>query len=196
MCSTESHDPGTFALHRTALLGTARAAIQHGLRHGQPYRAEPAHQPPALRSPGACFVTLHLDDELRGCIGSLEAYRPLIEDIAANAYAAAFRDPRFLPLTEREYARMSLHISILRPAQALQFESETDLLRQIRPGIDGMILEAGNRRGTFLPAVWEALPDPREFLAQLKRKAGLPADYWGNDVRVWRYTTESIEEAA
>lgn len=185
-----------FAGYRHTLLTTARGSIRQGLEHGRALQPVRDALPRPLIDHGACFVTLHLEQNLRGCIGSLEAYRPLIDDVAANAYAAAFRDPRFAPLHAREFDRLQLHISILTPAQPLAFTSEQDLLDQLRPGVDGLILEAGNRRGTFLPSVWESLPEPGVFFRELKHKAGLSADFWRDDLRVWRYTTESIEELA
>ena len=194
MSSTDA-DLTDFARFRTPLLQTARQSIRHGLTRGEALQPAPETVPPPLCAHGACFVTLHLDRELRGCIGSLEPYRPLIDDVAANAYGAAFRDPRFAPLTEAEFARIELHISILHPAQPLHFESEADLLAQLQPGVDGLILEAGALRSTFLPSVWEALPEPAQFFQELKRKAGLPVDYWSEIIRVWRYATESMADA-
>jgi AmmeMemoRadiSam system protein A len=138
------------------------------------------------------FVTLHLDGQLRGCIGSLEAHRPLAEDVAANAFAAAFRDPRFPPVSRAEAARLALEISVLSPAEPMHFRSEADLLAQLRPGIDGLILSDLGRRGTFLPSVWSQLPAARDFLVHLKHKAGLPADHWSATLSVERYTTESF----
>lgn len=195
MSSIDTLSQTRFAPYREALLETARDSIRHGLAHGRPGQPAMERMPATLREHGACFVTLHLEDDLRGCIGSLEAYRPLIEDVAVNAYAAAFRDPRFAPLGEVEFEHVELHISVLHPAQPMAFASERELLAQLRPGVDGLILEAGRCRGTFLPAVWESLPDPERFLRELKRKAGLSADFWSEELRVWRYTTESLQEA-
>ena len=195
MFSTDMPTERSFAPYRDALLATARASIRHGLERGRALDPALEAMPQPLRDHGASFITLQIERDLRGCIGSLEAHRPLVDDVAANAYAAAFRDPRFAPLSEHEFARITLHISILHPARALQFDSEAQLLEQLRPGVDGLILEAGNRRGTFLPSVWEALPEPERFLQELKRKAGLDMDFWSEDLRVWRYTTESVDEA-
>ncbi|MGM0412763.1 MAG: AmmeMemoRadiSam system protein A [Pseudomonadota bacterium] len=150
-------------------------------------------EPPALTEPGAAFVTLQHDGDLRGCIGSLEAYRPLGEDVIANARAAAFRDPRFPPLQPAELPGLHVEVSVLTAPEPLPFNDETDLLDQLQPGVDGLILEAGARhRGTFLPAVWESLPEPQRFLAELRRKAGLPADYPLTETRLWRYTTHAF----
>lgn len=178
---------------RRILLDVARQSIRHGLEHDRPLPVNPADYDERLGTPGASFVTLHLGNELRGCIGSLEAHRPLITDVACNAYAAAFQDPRFPPLTAAELAGLKIHISVLNPPEPMECKSEEDLLQQLRPGIDGLILEErGIHRGTFLPSVWRSLPDPRQFLRQLKLKAGLAPDYWSDTLRVSRYTTESF----
>lgn len=177
---------------RATLLDIARRSIRHGLDQGTPLpvRAEDFEAP--LRALRASFVTLNRDGMLRGCIGQLEARLPLIEDVAENAFAAAFRDPRFPSLGEAEFDDLELHISILTPAEPLPCDSEADLLQRMRPHRDGLILADGLRRGTFLPSVWEQLPEPREFLRHLKRKAGLPDDYWSSSLEVYRYETESF----
>ncbi|MFP5506943.1 MAG: AmmeMemoRadiSam system protein A [Gammaproteobacteria bacterium] len=187
-----STDATLDAAARALLREIADASIRHGLQSGNPLPVEARDYPESLRAPGASFVTLHRHGELRGCIGSLEAYRPLVTDVADNAFAAAFRDPRFAPLRTDELADLELHISVLSAPRALDFRDEADLLRQLRPGVDGLILTADGHRGTFLPSVWESLPRPEQFLAQLKRKAGLPADYWSPALRVQRYTTEAF----
>jgi AmmeMemoRadiSam system protein A len=174
------------------LLDVAKASIQAGLGRSAPPNIDLQPFPEELKALRASFVTLELDGRLRGCIGSLNAARPLAEDVLHNAYAAAFRDPRFPPVTAEELARLDIHISLLTPAEPMQFASEEDLLRQIQPGVDGLILEDHGRRGTFLPSVWESLPEARQFLAHLKRKAGLPEDHWSETVRVWRYRTEVV----
>jgi hypothetical protein len=143
---------------------------------------------------GATFVTLTQNGQLRGCIGTLEAHRPLAEDLEQNARAAAFGDPRFPPLGEEELDRTRVEVSILSRPEPMRFADEADALAQLRPGIDGVILEAGWHRATFLPQVWEQLPEPAEFMAHLKRKAGLAADYWSEDVRLSRYTVEKYKE--
>ena len=176
------------------LLDLARASIQYGLEHGNPIAVTLGNYPAHLQEQRACFVTLQIDHRLRGCIGSLEAHRPLVEDVADNAYAAAFRDPRFAPVSEIEYPQLQYHISVLNPPESMSFTSEQDLLKQIRPGIDGLVLSDRGYRGTFLPSVWESLPTAQEFLSHLKQKAGLPSDYWSDTLRVDRYTVENIEE--
>lgn len=178
---------------RRLLLELAREAIRYGTRHGRPPAVNLEALPAALQVPRATFVTLEENGQLRGCIGSLEARRPLAEDVVHNAFAAAFGDPRFPPVREEEVDRLDIHISILSPLEEMSFTSEEDLLRQIRPGVDGLVLEDGPYRGTFLPAVWEQLPDKRDFLRHLKLKAGLPPDYWSDTLKVYRYTTEVIE---
>ena len=180
---------------RKILLDTARASIRHGLDQGKALEVNPADYPDDLQAERACFVTLHIGGELRGCIGHLQAVQPLISDVADNAWAAAFQDTRFAPLSRAEFPRLEIHISILSPPQAMSFSSQQDLLTQIRPGIDGLILEDGFRRGTFLPSVWESLPDAVDFLSHLKLKAGLPANYWSDNIKVSRYTSESISDA-
>jgi len=174
------------------LLQLARGSIRNGLEGGQGLRVEPSDYAAELSRQGACFVTLTLDGQLRGCIGHLNARQSLVQDVVENAYLAAFKDPRFAPLTADEFVRLQLSISILKPAEPIKFDSEQDLLSKIRPGIDGLILREGARQGTFLPSVWESLPEPRDFLNRLKQKAGLPADHWSSSIQVSRYTTQSI----
>jgi uncharacterized protein len=175
------------------LLETARAAIIHGLDKDAPMPVRAADYEDALRALRATFVTLNNRQGLRGCIGTLRAYQPLIEDVAYHAYAAAFEDPRFPPLRREELVDLRVHISVLSESEAMTFQSEADLIRQLRPGVDGLILSEGARRGTFLPSVWESLPIPADFLRHLKNKAGLAADYWSSDLRVERYTVDFIE---
>ncbi|HHB13216.1 MAG TPA: AmmeMemoRadiSam system protein A [Chromatiales bacterium] len=181
---------------RSVLLAVARDSIRHGVETGRPLRVHPEDFPQVLRAPGASFVTLHRNGRLRGCIGSLEPWRPLVQDVAENAFAAAFRDPRFPPLGPEELEDLDIHISVLSAPEELEFDSEEDLVRKLQPGRDGLILQDGTRKGTFLPSVWEELPDPRQFLTHLKLKAGLPPDHWSDSLRVWRYGTESFDRAA
>lgn len=177
---------------RALMLQLAEASIRHGVSRGVPLPVELEEFPETFRDAGACFVTLNRHGMLRGCIGSLEPHRPLLVDIVHNAFAAAFSDPRFPPLAAAELHELELHISILSAATPISFRSEADLIAQLQPGIDGLIIEERGRRGTFLPSVWESLPQPREFLRHLKMKAGLPADYWSDTVRMSRYHTESF----
>ena len=150
---------------------------------------------PQLSEPGATFVTLTQNGTLRGCIGSLEAQRPLAQDVQENAVAAAFRDPRFPPLTKDELAITQVEVSLLSPMQAMSFSSEQDALAQMRPGIDGVVLQYRQQRGTFLPQVWEQLPQPQQFMSHLKRKAGLAEDFWSDEIRLARYTVTKWKES-
>ena len=172
------------------LLTLAETAIRHALEHGTLLQVNPADYEEVLRQPSACFVTLQKKGQLRGCIGSLEANRSMVEDVIHNADAAAFSDPRFPPLLEDELSGLELDISLLTPAVEMHFASEKDLLSQLQPGIDGLIIEEGYRRGTFLPSVWEQLSLPEQFLQHLKLKAGLPANHWSENIRISRYTTQ------
>jgi AmmeMemoRadiSam system protein A len=188
-----SSNSATLSLRdRQSLLEIARRSIRHGLDQGSPLQVSCDDFEASLRAVRASFVTLNHNGMLRGCIGHLEARLPLVEDVAENAFSAAFRDPRFPPLRDDEYAGLELHISVLTPAEPLVCESENDLLRQMRPYRDGLILAEGLSRGTFLPSVWEQLPEPQEFLRHLKRKAGLPDDYWSSSLQIYRYETESF----
>ncbi|MBO6948595.1 MAG: AmmeMemoRadiSam system protein B [Rhodospirillales bacterium] len=181
------------ATHGPHLLQLADTSIRHALEHGKPMSLNLGEQPEALRADGASFVTLKTaDKQLRGCIGSPMAHQPLALDVAANAYKAAFRDPRFNPVTTAEYDGLLMSISVLSPQAPMQIESEEDLLKQLRPGIDGLVISDGGRRALFLPAVWEQLPDPRQFLAHLKRKAGMAANHWSPDFRANRFIAEEI----
>ena len=176
------------------MLALARAAIQHGLEHSAPLTIHAADYAPKLQAKRCCFVTLHKHGELRGCIGALQATAPLIEDVAEHAYAAAFQDSRFPPLRTEELAALTISISVLSPQQPLSFNSEEDLLAQINVGTDGISLEDGTHRATYLPSVWEQLPDKWDFWRQLKRKAGLNPNHWSSSLRVFRYHTVSFGE--
>jgi AmmeMemoRadiSam system protein B/AmmeMemoRadiSam system protein A len=175
-----------------ALLVVARESVASGLRTGQPLEVDPADYPPELRVPRATFVTLRLAGELRGCTGTLEAVNPLVVDVAKNAHRSAFGDPRFSPLDASEFPGLEYHISILGPLEPLPAESEDSLLEQLRPGIDGLVLREGAMSSTFLPAVWRSLPTPREFVRELKRKAGLAPDHWSRTLSFERYRVEEI----
>ena len=178
------------------LLALARAAIARKLGLAGTDPLPPSQPVPDwLGALGATFVTLTQHGQLRGCIGSLEAHRKLLDDVGANAQAAAFGDPRFPPLSAEELAHTRVEVSILTPAEPMSFRDEADCLAQLRPGVDGVILEHGWRRATFLPQVWEQLPEPRQFMVNLKRKAGLAADFWAPDLRVSRYRVEKFKEA-
>ncbi len=174
------------------LLRLARAAI--GEKLGQPAAVAAPHA--QLHEPGATFVTLTQQGNLRGCIGSLEAHRPLAQDVRENAQAAAFRDPRFAPLAVEEFEFTSVEVSLLTPAVPLAFSNEADFMAQLRPGVDGIVFQYGHHRSTFLPQVWESLPEPQQFMQQLKRKAGLPPNFWHAEVSISRYEVTKWKESA
>lgn len=173
-----------------ALLVLARGAIESRFGHDTP--GVPAY--PELEMPGATFVTLRSDGHLRGCIGTLLPVRPLRHDVTHNALNAAFSDPRFAPLERTELDTLDVEVSLLASPTPMEFQDEASLLAQLRPDVDGLVLRYAGRRATFLPQVWESLPDPREFLRELKRKAGLPADFWHADLEVLRYTVDKWTE--
>jgi AmmeMemoRadiSam system protein A len=177
---------------RQVLLGLAVASIESGLEHNRPLRIAPADCPDWLAEQRATFVTLKTAGMLRGCIGTLHVHTSLCEDVTSNAWAAASRDPRFRPVTATELSGLTVEISILGIPEKISFDSEHDLARQLRPGIDGLILTDRAATGTFLPAVWESCPEPGSFLQHLKLKAGLDADYWSDTIEASRYTTESF----
>jgi AmmeMemoRadiSam system protein A len=178
----------------TTLLILARNAIAQDLGVQQQARQQAYTDATWLDIPGASFVTLTQNGDLRGCIGSLEACRPLRADVAANARAAAFSDPRFQPLTLEDYQTVQIEVSVLSPAVPLRFDSEQHALTQLRPGLDGIVLEYGRRRSTFLPQVWEQLNEPHIFMAYLKQKAGLSPDFWHADLKLSRYSVEKWRE--
>jgi AmmeMemoRadiSam system protein A len=173
------------------LLPIARASISSAL--GRVQQAD--EQAVWLQEKGACFVTLTQQGELRGCIGTLEAHCSLLQDVKANAHAAAFRDPRFAPLSAAELDETEVEISLLSTMQPLQFSGERDALTQLKPGVHGVVFEYGRHRSTFLPQVWEQLPSVVEFMAHLKYKAGLPPDFWAEEVRLSWYTVSKWKES-
>jgi hypothetical protein len=190
MSSTASETCST--ADQAALLRVALASIESGLETGTPLLVNPEDYPAVLSNRRASFVTLKQNGELRGCIGSLEPVSSLVEDVARNAFAAAFRDPRFPALAAAELQDLDIGISVLGPTEPVEFGSEAELLDRLRPGMDGLVLRDGHHRGTFLPAVWESLPQPADFLGHLKQKAGLPGDYWSDTLEIGRYTTQSF----
>ncbi len=176
------------------LAGLARNAIAAGLDMEAPCALDRGDA--RLSEPGASFVTLTMDGELRGCIGTLVARRPLGLDVEENAAAAAFEDPRFDPLGRGEFARVRIEISLLDPPRPMEFEGEADALRRLVPGKDGIVLSFGARRATFLPQVWEQLPDPADFMRHLKLKAGLPAEFWSRGIALSRYSVRKWSEGS
>lgn len=175
---------------QTTLLQIAKDAIAAGLEGARAAPLCPEEHPERLRVVRSSFVTLRIDGRLRGCVGGLEAKHPLVLDVHHHAYAAAFSDPRFPSLTAEEYVQLDIHISVLSPYTPVPFEDEAELLAQLRPGVDGLVIALGDRRATFLPAVWETLSEPQTFVTHLKQKARIPADVrW---YQAWRYTTDAI----
>ena len=182
------------ATHGQTLLHVAAAAILTHLNKTGSMKLSLNEFDEPLRNHGACFVSLNKDNQLRGCIGSIQAWRPLITDVAENACKAAFQDRRFKKLTKTEIEKnaITMSISVLSPQTLLSFKDEAEFLSQLQPGIDGIVLQEGKRRGVFLPVVWEQLPEPEKFLSHLKRKAGLAEDYWSDTIQAWRYVTEGV----
>jgi AmmeMemoRadiSam system protein A len=190
MSGPERETPWTAERGR-ALLRIARESLVHALDPGD---ASGGWDDPWLREPGATFVTLRRRGNLRGCVGSILAYRPLFEDVWRNARASAFHDSRFPPVGPEELAEISIEISLLSPPEPLDCSCEAEALRLLRPGVDGVIFACEERRSTFLPQVWEQLPDPRDFLDHLRAKAGLGRGFWSPEVRLSRYTVLKWEE--
>jgi AmmeMemoRadiSam system protein A len=179
------------AAEESRLLAIARASLAHGLREGRALALDPDAEPSALRAPGASFVTLRTREaRLRGCVGSLEKVRALAEDVAENAFRAGFRDPRFPPVSVHEVETLELSISILGEPEPIHAASAEELAAQLRRGIDGLILRQGPRRATFLPEVWESIPEAREFVRALERKTGIAS--WQAGVEAFRYGTTTL----
>jgi AmmeMemoRadiSam system protein A len=172
------------------LLGIARESIRHGAAEGAPLAVDLGELPPALAEVRATFVTLKLAGGLRGCMGQLKATRAMARDVAENAFAAAFLDWRFAPVAASEVDRLDISLSLLSRPEPIVFATEAELIAQLVPGRDGVILEKGSRRGTFLPDMWEMLSAPADFLAELKLKAGLAPGETG--MKACRYVTQKI----
>jgi hypothetical protein len=179
---------------RDQLLALARRSVEVALPEGI---LQPCPEPPwasEFEEVRSTFITLRIGAQLRGCCGSIHASRPLAYDVWRNAWASAFCDPRFPPLTTGEFPVLHVHISVLTTPEPMLVESEASLIDTLRPGVDGLILELGVARATFLPAVWEQISDPDDFVRQLKMKAGWSASFWSPQIRVSRYVTESFGE--
>jgi len=176
-----------------ALLEVARASVEHGLRRGGPLSVDPTALAEPLRRPAASFVTLRRGDgELRGCVGELEARLALAESVARNAWNAAFQDPRFDAVGPGELDDLAFHVSVLGPLEPLGVRSGAELAAALCPGADGVLIDDGRHRATFLPAVWRSLPDPARFVLELERKAGLAGQPWTATMRAWRYAALEI----
>ncbi|NCF24443.1 MAG: AmmeMemoRadiSam system protein A [Gammaproteobacteria bacterium] len=176
------------------LLRLARGSIDYGLINKEPLPVDCDELPRLLTDPAATFTTLHVEGRLRGCCGTLEAARPLAADVAHSAFRAAFRDPRFDPVGKHELQAIRLEVSVLSPMESIPVSDEADLLERLTPGVDGLVIAADGRDATFLPKVWEMLPDPQQFLAALKAKCGLADDYWSERLEFRRYRTTSYSE--
>ncbi|MCF7807381.1 MAG: AmmeMemoRadiSam system protein A [Candidatus Marinimicrobia bacterium] len=187
-------DPLYSLVEQKTLLQVARESIQHGLRHGRSLAVDPDNYAPALARPGAAFVTLEKMGNLRGCIGSILAHRPLVEDVAENAWSAAFKDPRFDPLDQPEFDQLHIEISVLTKPEEMQVESDADLKQQLVPGKDGLIIQDGHHRALFLPAVWDKLPEVDDFVSHLKQKAGLTREHWSASLRCERFYSFEFSE--
>jgi len=177
---------------KDTLLSVAHDSIQYGFTHSCALPINLADYEIRLQEINATFVTLNIHGELRGCIGILQPVRPLVEDVSHNAYAAAFCDRRFHAVSEAEFKVLDIHISILNTPTTLSFNTEQELVDQLQPGLDGLIIEDQGKRATFLPSVWESLPNKIEFLKHLKQKAGLPPNYWSHTLTAKKYSVESF----
>ena len=178
--------------HQRLLFEVAFEAIRRGLAGGASWKVDPNDYPPELRQPSALFVTLMSRGELRGCVGTLTSREPLVVNVAYYAHAAAFGDSRFDRLAKSELAGLEVHLSLLSELEPMACQSEAELLAQLQPGRDGLLLEDGVYRATFLPSVWIELPNPAEFVRQLKRKAGMAPAYWSATLRCQRYVATSL----
>jgi AmmeMemoRadiSam system protein A len=180
---------------KQALLHLAREALEYGVRGKTLPPVDEASLPPRLREQGASFVTLTIDGDLRGCIGALEAYQPLADDVREHAVAAALEDPRFRPVHQAELGRIRLEVSCLTQPRPLEYSTSEDLLAKLRPHVDGVILKGDFRRATFLPQVWEKIPDPEDFLDHLCAKMGAKSNLWRNTkLQVYVYQVEEFHE--
>lgn len=181
-------------LQGETLLNVAREAIVDALQMDVPTTDQVDKTAPWLFEPAATFITLMQHGRIRGCIGSLKAHQALLDNVCCNAVSAALHDTRFFPVTADEFVTIDVEVSLLSALQPLGFTSESDALATLSPHVDGVMLEYGNHRSTFLPQVWESLPQPREFLAQLKLKAGLPENFWDESIQLSRYTVQKWRE--
>lgn len=176
------------------LLLMAWESIAHGLKTGKPIRIDLNDYPPELSEPGACFVKLHQQQKLRGCVGSIEAVRPLGEDVLENAFAAAFCDRHFSALTDNELSTIQINILLVSKLEPLDCANQLELTRQLRPNQDGLLIRDGSHHASLLPTAWDILRNPHDFVNQLKQQAGLPLTYWSKNIQLLRFTTEIIAE--
>ncbi len=191
-----SQNPSLNDEDKAQLLQLAHEVVAHGALTGCKLQVEPGRFPDHLWKEAAAFITIRKQGSLRGCIGSIAAHQPLVLEVADKAYAAAFGDPRFLPVSMSETKDLSMQVSILSPLQELLCNSEDEALLKIRAGVDGLVLDLDGRRGTFLPSMWEQLPNKADFWGHLKIKAGLPMDFWVPEMRVYRFETECFADSS
>ncbi len=177
---------------RARVLDIARGSIEHAVVGGGPLPVDASKEMPELQPPRATFTTLEKNGALRGCTGVVVAFRPLAQDVAATAASAATQDTRFPPVQPEELPLLDVSVSVLSPMEPLEVRSEQELVATLRPGVDGLMLTEGMRRGVFLPQVWQTLPRPRDFLEHLRRKASLPPGYWSDTLQVHRFTVEKV----
>ncbi|HXM71266.1 MAG TPA: AmmeMemoRadiSam system protein A [Thermoanaerobaculia bacterium] len=192
--AADRDDAALLARHGAALLALARRSIAWHLAEGTTMACALGAQPRELRARRAAFVTLSAEGRLRGCVGTPVAWRPLVEDVIDNAAAAAVKDMRFEPLALAELEHVAIALSLLSPPAPLPAENEEALIAELVPGRDGLILSEGTCKAIFLPQVWEHLAQPRQFLAQLKLKAGLPENHWSPRLAFQRFTSTSVAE--
>ena len=183
-------------IDKKKLLKIAREAITRVVRNEQLKRIKPQEHSQLLREPGASFVTLTIREELRGCIGTLEANQPLILDVQEHAVAAAMEDYRFPVVRKEELQMINIEISRLTPVHLMEYSTPEDLVSKIRVNVDGILIKANGRRATFLPQVWEKVPNPEQFLSQLCMKMGAPPDLWREKhLQIYTYQVEKFKEA-
>jgi len=175
---------------KAALIELSKRSILHAVKTGDELALQHGEYCGHLSQPRSSFVTLRKEGSLRGCIGSIDGPRPLAEDVAHNSYGAALFDTRFSPLTEGELPSIEIHLSVLGPVEEIQFETEEELLHQLCPPLDGLVLREVGTQGVFLPVMWQRIPDRRMFLEHLKQKASLPARYWSDNLRAFRFRVD------
>lgn len=178
--------------HQDILLKQAHASIHHGFINDSPIPLDIKNFPKCLQEQRASFVSIYQDNILRGCVGRLKVNHPLIQDVVENAFNAAFNDDRFDPIEEHELKGLKIRISILSEPELIKTTSESKILESLQPTM-GLILQHQEAMATFLPIVWESIDNPVDFLGELKRKAGLPRDFWSKDIKIYHYSTEEFE---
>ena len=177
------------------IIRIAAQSVAYSIRNGIPPKVDTSSFPPELQKNRATFVTLNKSGRLRGCIGTVQAYQPLIADIVENAFKAAMKDPRFSPIEIEEASELEISISLLSPFEKMSFSDEEDFMHQLRPKLDGLIISDQEKRSLFLPQVWDSIPEKLEFIRQLKQKAGLPSNYWSDTFQAWRFTAISVKSS-